>query len=131
LSETARWVARQLGYPRGFGDCTAIGFGDPIVAGVVFHNWNPEAGVIEVSAASTCRKWLTRDGAKQIGSYPFDQLECQAVVARHSEKNARARRIWRALGATEYIIPRLRGRYDAEVIAVLTVEDWRRFEGRL
>jgi RimJ/RimL family protein N-acetyltransferase len=131
LSETSDWVARQLGFDRGFGECTAIGFGSPLVAGIVYHNWNPEAATIELSAASTCRNWLTKERLRAIYGYPFDQLGCQMVVSRHSEHNARVRRIWTALGANEYTIPRLRGRHEAEVIATLTEEAWREFEGKM
>jgi RimJ/RimL family protein N-acetyltransferase len=128
-SEVAAFVAEQLGYTRGFGECAAIGFGNPLVAGVVYHNWQPEHGVIELSAASTRRDWLTRGNLRTIFEYPFTQIECQLCVARISENNARARRIWRALGATEHIIPRLRGRDESEVIATLTIEAWRQKVG--
>ncbi len=127
-ADVAAFVAANIpGCERGFGNCTAIGFGDPLVAGVVYHNWNPEGGVIELSSASIRRDWLTKANLKAIFGYPFDQLGCQMCVARISEHNARARRIWRALGATEHVIPRLRGRHEAEVIATLTDEAWRAF----
>jgi len=120
----AAFVARELGFTRGFDACTAIGFGDPIEAGIVYHNWNPEAGLIELTAASRTRTWLNKANLKTIFEYPFSQLGCQVCIARISEHNARARRIWRALGATEHIIPRLRGPNEAEVIATLTKEAW-------
>ena len=120
----ASFVARELGFTRGFDACTAIGFGDPIEAGIVYHNWNPEAGLIELTAASRTRTWLNKANLKTIFEYPFSQLGCQVCIARISEHNARARRIWRALGATEHIIPRLRGPNEAEVIATLTKEAW-------
>ena len=118
------FVARQLGFSRGFEAFTAIGFGDPLEAGIVYHNWNPEAGLIELTAASKNRSWLNKANLTAIFEYPFAQLGCQLCVARISEHNARARRIWRALGATEYVIPRLRGPNEAEVIATLTREAW-------
>ena len=120
----ASFVARELGFTRGFDACTAIGFGDPIEAGIVYHNWHPEAGLIELTAASRTRTWLNKANLKTIFEYPFSQLGCQVCIARISEHNARARRIWRALGATEHIIPRLRGPNEAEVIATLTKEAW-------
>jgi hypothetical protein len=125
----AGFVALQLGFPRGFGECQALGFLDrdgALEAGVVYHNWNPEAGVIEISAASTSRRWGTRGRLQMIFGYPFDGIGCQMVVARHAEDNP-VRRIWRTLGADEFIIPRLRGRDRAECIATLTVENWRAF----
>lgn len=120
----AAFVADLLGFSRGFDQCTAIGFGSPLVAGVVYHNWNPEAGIIELSAASSSRAWLNKANLATVFDYPFVQLECQLCIARMSENNARARRIWRALGAQEYIIPRLRGRFEAEVVATLSAETW-------
>lgn len=124
----SRFVASQI-FPSGgeFGHCKAIGFvkNEELVAGFVFHNWNPDAAVIEISGASLIRGWTTKQIVRALFEYPFDQIGCQAVVARHSEHNTRARRIWRALGADEHVIPRLRGRNEAEALAVLTVENWR------
>lgn len=123
------FVNRELG--ERFSTCTAIGFGDPIVAGIVYHNWNPETAVIEISAASSRRDWISRDNLKTVFNYPFDELGCQLCIARISERNTRARRIWRAIGASEHLIPRLYGRAENAVIACLPVEAWREFEGRM
>jgi RimJ/RimL family protein N-acetyltransferase len=123
----AAFVAAQLGYDRGFGECQAIGFceGGRIVAGVVYHNWMPENGVIELSAASDRRNWLTRARLSLIFGYPFDQIKCRMAVARIGEHNARARRIWRSLGAREFAIPELRSPQEAEIIYTLTADQWR------
>lgn len=122
----ADFVAAQLGFDRGFGACQAIGFCEDgnLVAGVVFHNWVPENGVIELSAASLHRRWLTRARLSAIFEYPFEQLKCRLAVARTSEHNATARRIWRSLGADEYVIPELRGPSEAEAIYLLHAEKW-------
>ena len=112
---------------RGFGPCTAFGVvdgGGRLVAGIVYHNWCPEAGVIELSAASTTKRWLTRDVLRAIFNYPFDQLKCQMVVTRQPPEPDAIRRIWKACGATEHVIPRLRGRDQAEVIITLTDNAW-------
>lgn len=125
----ADFVAANIeGCAAGFGNNTAIGFTDAagaLVAGVVYHNWQPQGGVIELSAASTCRNWLSKDNLHTVFAYPFDQVGVQLCVARISEHNTRARRIWRALGASETIIPRLRGLNEAEAIYTLTAEAWR------
>ncbi len=122
-----RFVAALIpGCERGFGEAQGIGFLDGagrLVAGVVYHNWNPESGVIEISAASTCRDWLTRDRLKEIFAYPF-AIGCRMAVARIGEHNRRARRIWRSLGADEFIIPALRSPTEAEVVYTLTSEQW-------
>lgn len=125
--EVAAFVADQLGFDRGFSECSAIGFCNDgkLVAGFVYHNWVPENGVIEMSAASTTRRWINRARLFQIFAYPFDHIKCRMVVARHSEHNSTARRIWRSLGCSEYVIPELRSPTEAEVIATLTAETWR------
>ena len=59
----AAWVgARIWGRPDAFAASRAMGIlkGRELVAGLVFHNWEPEAGLIEVSAAASDRRWLTR-----------------------------------------------------------------------
>lgn len=123
----ADFVARLLGYPTGFGECQAMGFldgGGRLVAGVVFHNYQPRNGVIEISAASTCRTWLNRARLAAIFDYPF-RIGCRMVVARIGEHNHRARRIWCSLGSDEYVIPALRSPTEAEVIYTLSAETWR------
>ena len=124
----ADWVARHIeGCERGFGPSRALGVlhSGNLVAGLVFHNWEPEHGLIEISAAATHRGWMTRKTISTALEYVFDGLKCQAVVARHAEGNAPARRIWQALGAEEHIIPRLRGRDKAGCLAILTDDAWK------
>lgn len=105
--------------------CTmAVADEKQLVAGVVFHGWMPESATMEISCASLHRKWMSRDIIRAAISMPFDIMKCQAVYAHHSEDNREARHFWKALGAKEYVIPRLRGRDTAEVLAVLSDEDW-------
>lgn len=107
---------------RGVGECQAVGFWDgDFVAGVLFHNWTGHA--IEMTAYSSRRDWLTAGRLRMIFAYPFD-IGCNLAVARISEKNDLARRIWRALGAKEYVIPELRGPGEAECVFTLSAGDW-------
>lgn len=121
------FVARICDLPRGFGECRSLGVlngrGD-IVAGIVFHNWSPEAGVIEVSCGATDRRWATRHVLRTGFGYAFDLIGCQMVVGRTHEKSAAVRRLWAAFGADEYIIPRMRGRAASEAVTCLTQEAW-------
>lgn len=123
----AGWVSKRIGLSGdGFGNCRALGVGHKgkIVAGVVFHNWEPDHGVIELSAVATHRGWMTREVMRVAMAYVFDGLGCQAAIARVAERNEPARHIWRALGSEEHIIPRLYGRDEAGCIYVLTCEAW-------
>lgn len=124
----SQWVANHIpGCARGWSNATAIGVADEsgIIGGSVFHGWNPEAGVIEISSASTSPRWWSRSMMHAVFSYPFDQLQCQLVVLRVSETNAHMLDIAKRLGFKRYTIPRLRGRNEAECILCLTDDQWR------
>ncbi len=120
------WVAERIDGCRGFDKCQALGVehNGQLVGGLVFHNWCPEHGVIEMSGASTDARWLTRTVITKALNYVFDELKCQMVVAFQDTENKRAIRVWKALGAQEFIIPRLRGRNNAGSLITLTEEAW-------
>lgn len=125
----ARFVASLIPRcaERGFSENRAIGVTDngTLVGGIVYHNWDPDSGVIELSAASTSRKWLTRPVLYGLFSYPFIGIGCQMVCNRTSEHNPHLLRIMRAYGFSEYRIPRLLGRNEAAHFFTLTEEQWR------
>lgn len=125
--QLVEFADRVIGcHGRGFGECATMGvFNDDALIGVVvFHNWQPEAGVIEISAASTTPKWLRRHVLDRIFTWAFVDRECQMVVARISEENTRLHRIFHAYGFTSRVISRLRGRDEDERIFTLTDDDW-------
>lgn len=127
-SVVAEWVAEHIpGCERGFDKPVAIGVveNERLIGGTVFHNWNPEAGVIEMSSAGTSPRWLCRKMIRAIFEYVFDQIECQLVVMRVSERNERMIGIANKFGFDGVLIPRLRGREEAEFIFTLTEEQWR------
>lgn len=96
-----------------------------LVGGFYYHDYDPDAGVIEVSASSTDKRWLTRKTLLGLFSYPFNDLGCQLVAARHSAKDAPLARMFRAYGFKQVTIPRLFGRDDDAIVSTLTVEDWK------
>lgn len=120
------YAAKRLGFARGFGPCTSavVMKGDSIAAVLIFHNWHPEAGVIEVSAVADDPQWAQRGILKQASGYIYGQLQCQMALARCDAANGRVRRLSKALGASEYIIPRLRGKDADEAILTLTDDAW-------
>lgn len=106
--------------------CTmAVMDGPSLIGGVVYHNWHPDAGVIELSAGSISRRWLSRPILKAMFGFVFDGLGCQLAVLRVSERNTAMIRIARAYGFSEHVIPRMRGRDEAEHIFTLADDDWR------
>lgn len=119
-------VAKLLGHERPFEHYMAIGVleDDRLVGGVVYHEWSPEYGTIQLSAASASPRWINKAILRTIFNYPFLRAGCQMAVMRVAETNTRMRRIAKAIGCAEHLIPRLRGRSEAEAILTLTDDDW-------
>ena len=124
----AEWCAVQIGLPRPFErPYTTMGVfdGGQIVACMLYNNFQPEAGVVEIHGAGLTPRWLTRPVLQEMFSYPFDQLGCQMVIMRVSERNGRLLRMLTAYGFEHVTIPRLRGRDEGERIFSLTDDAWR------
>ena len=126
----ARFVSDQIpfGGAGGFAPCTAMGVAnadDFLIGGFVFHNYEPEIGVIEVSFAGIERLWLTRPILYAAFSYVFNQLACQLACSRTPVRLRHACRIAGAYGFKQVTVPRLFGRDEDGIISTLTVEDWR------
>lgn len=125
----ARLVADRIwpGKGKDFGKCQAIAvflYDDELAAGLIYHNWDPDAAIIEISGASWANGWLTRPVLAAMYGYPFIDCGCQAVVQRVSDEDTAQHRMLKAYGAEHYRIPRLRGRDKAENIFVTTREAW-------
>lgn len=98
--------------------------GQPI-CGILYHNYQPDTGVVEMSIHSTSPRWMTRETVSKAMAVAYDQIGCQMAVARVSERNERAAQMLRGIGFTGYLIPRLRGRDEDEWVFTLTDDDWR------
>lgn len=114
------------GAGKDFGECLCIAVmeDDRLAAGLVYHNYDPEAGIIEISGAAWVKGWLTRPVLKAMYGYPFIDCDCQAVVQRVPDHDKAQHRMLKAYGAEHYRIPRLRGVDQAENIFVTTRETW-------
>lgn len=122
------FVGRHIpGGHRGFNKESAIGFvlNGELIGGTVFHNYSPETRVIEMTTASTSPRWLTPKTLHAIFAIPFEQWCCQMVVLRVSERNERMVRIAQRFGFDGFLIPRLRGRDEAEWLFTLTDDAWK------
>ena len=124
----AAWVAAHIpGCERGFDKPVSIGVveNERLIGGTVFHNYQPEAGTIELTAASDDPRWLTRKILAEIFGYAFGQVGVQAVMMRADPANTRLARICKAYGFTRHELPHMRGRGKAEAIYILTDDAWR------
>lgn len=126
-----RYVAQKIpGCSRGFGACRAVGVlkDGELVGGYVYHNWSPETGVIEISAASEGPHWMNLTILREIFGWPFTEKGgCQLIVMRVHLKNRLVRDILKRIGSAEYVIPHLRGpgRKDSECVLTLKDKTWR------
>lgn len=122
------WVANQIwpGKGRDFGKCQALAVieGEKLIAGMIYHNYEPDAGVIEISGAGTSKRWLTKETLRVMFQIPFIDWGCQAVVMRVSDEDAPLHSILDRYGFERFVIPRLRGRDKNENVFLLTDEAW-------
>lgn len=123
--------SRVEGGERGFGACASMGVidGERLIAALIFHNYNPESGVLEFSAAAESGRWLTRPVLWAMFNYAFNDCGAQMVVMRVSERNRTwngrgIQRILKAYSFVETRIERLRNRDTAELIYTLTDTAW-------
>ena len=123
----ASFVSHLLfGDDRGFGNSRGIGVVDRegrLIGGVVYHNYQPEAGTIEMSSAATTPRWLNRLVLHAIFSYPF-AIGCQMALMRVSARNARLTRQLDALALRRLPIPRLYGRDEDGILYTMTDDAW-------
>lgn len=126
----ADFVAQMIPHvrERGFGRCRAIGVLDgngALIAGLVYHNWNPSAGIIEMSgAALPQRKWLTLETLYRMYAFPFEVCDCQMVMKLVPDGDERLLRELAVGGHALTRLPRIFGRDEDGVLCTLTVEDW-------
>ncbi|HEX3412884.1 MAG TPA: hypothetical protein VHT00_14285 [Stellaceae bacterium] len=96
-----------------------------LIAGIVYHNYDPEAELIEISgAALPGRQWLTRGTLARMFQYPFHQCGCQMVVQRTPADDERLLYVLSRYGYGLITIPRLFGRDRDGVVCLLTREAW-------
>lgn len=116
-----------FGHPDGFEKFSTMGVFDKgnLIAGIVYHNYHPDSGVIELSAGSVSRRWMQGHVVRALFEFPFGMCGAQLVVIRVSERNTVMISIAKRLGFEGVLIPRLRGRYEAEWVFTLPDDKWR------
>lgn len=121
LRRVQGWIGLDRGWDEANTRGMAVGRAGRIVGGVVFHEWNPDAETICMSAGGE-PGWMTREAIFAAHDYAFGF--CQAVVWQVAETNTRMRRHAERLGYVGHVIPRLRGRHEADVIYIMTDAQW-------
>jgi hypothetical protein len=113
---------------RGFGYAAkAIGVIDEdgrLIGGLVYHNYDPQAGVIEISGAATSSRWLSRETIRRMYQYPFHTCGCQMLFQRTPADSVKLLSQLAAYDYTFIKVPRMFGRERDGVLCTLTYEDW-------
>jgi hypothetical protein len=91
----AEWVAARIphfGTAENFGNCKAIGVAqeDRFLAGVVYHDWQPKYGTIQLSMAAVTPRWATRRNIILLLYYPFEDAKANLVWTATPHQNKRA-----------------------------------------
>lgn len=122
----AQWCADQIwpGQGKAFDRCTCLGVIDreALIGAIVFTDYDPDAQTIEFSMAATSGRWLTLKVMEEMRKYCIDQLGCQLVTAKTKASNTHIRKMLKAYGFEEFVIPRLFGREEDGVIFTITAE---------
>ncbi len=129
------WVAQRIPGCDGFGPATAIGVvdrNDDLVGGVVFHDYQPTYGNIQVSFAGDRANWLTPSLVRGILSYPFYQLGTARITSLTPKRNRRARQFLQKFGFRHEGTVRAGFGTDDAIISGLMRTEWEnhRFYGK-
>lgn len=127
-AQVGAFVSRVIwGDERGFSPfCTmAVADGDMLIAGVVYHNCDPDAGVIELSAGAVTKRWMRPHVIRMMFNIPFSLLGCQMCLHRVKASNLTMVSQMRRFGHKEFVVPRGAGRNEDMHVFTLTDDDWR------
>lgn len=123
----AGWMEAQLGLRRPFREpysTMGVFHRNELSAALIFENYRDQEGTIEIGVASVSPKWLNRTVMNAMAEFVFGQLGCQMAVFRTSERNKEACTLMERVGFECIVIPRLRGRDEAEHFYCLTDDAW-------
>lgn len=97
---------------------------DSLIAGVVYHDYNPEYRTICIQLCSETSKWASRRTIEKLGNYPFVDLQCQRVTALINSDNIAALRLAKGVGFQEEA-RLIRAAGDKDIIVLrLFSEEW-------
>lgn len=98
--------------------------GDKPIAAIILHNWQPDCGVIEITAAGSGR-WQSRRVINAVFRLCFDMMQCQTVAMRVAADHERMIENALRLGFDATRLPNMRGRGKDEWLFTLTDEAWK------
>lgn len=114
----------QVGFNGKFNSLGVV-HNDSLIAGVVYHDWNPAHRTICIQLVSDNPHWASRRTIEKLGNYPFVTLDCQRVTALINSDNKKALRLAEGVGfKREATLERAAGDKDI-IILRLFQEEWK------
>jgi len=91
------WVQRELNRKID-GECRCFGImrNGRMIGGAALHNF--KGFMVEVTFATTDKRWCTRAGLREFFDYIFGQLNCQRLHASCARDNKKMRKLFLGLG---------------------------------
>ena len=124
----AEFIAQLLGRElRGFGKYKTLGVLDEegrLIGGVVYHNYDKAAAVIEMGLAAVDRRFFNRETFRRMFEYVFIGAECQMLFTRVRASNEHLLSQMARLNFNLTLVPRMYGRDEDGVIGTLTDDQW-------
>ena len=123
----AAWVCERIPHVRDFGPCAAIGVmtGGRLVAGVVYHDYQPDFGSVQLSMAADSSTWARRELIAGLLHYPFEQLGCWSVFTLTPEDNKKAVKVNEHIGfKKKTILPHAFGKKRHAVFCQMLKPDY-------
>lgn len=100
----AAWTKARIAVMKDgtFGASTALGVMDKgrLIAGIVYHDYQPAFKTIQVSCAAESPRWAMRGIMAEILDYPFRQLGINRIVSITAGDDDRTRRFLEGIGMT-------------------------------
>jgi hypothetical protein len=97
-----------------------------LIAGIVYYNYNPAAGTIEMSIEALPKQhWLTPTTLAVMFRYPFWHCGCQMLMTRTSARSTHVMRMLMAMNFELIRVRRASGRNEDGVLCTLTDDAWK------
>jgi RimJ/RimL family protein N-acetyltransferase len=136
-AEVTHWVCERIPHLREriphfekglvLGPTVALGVLDragTLIAGVVFHGYDPFVKAMEVSCASDGARWGNREVFREVLRYSFETADCQRISAVTPRRATSPRRFLEGLGFQREGSIRRGFGTDNAIIYGLLREDW-------
>ena len=94
------WIIDKIDYVHKLDPCVTIGVisSDRLIAGVAYHDYQSQYGVIQMSMAAISPMWAKKRIINRLLRYPFEQLNCYKVIINIRMDNIKALRIFKKIG---------------------------------